>query len=106
MAATIVKTVLAGGIEFRLTEKGAVSMYQAVSGRYIDTLKPSTLRAMADSGHPTCQDLVNSPEFDRVQKSWALNKEQNKLQKQISKLELEAQQRLQAIADLKRASGQ
>jgi hypothetical protein len=106
MAAVIVKTVVANGVEFRLTEKGAVSLYQAVSGRYIDTLKPSTLRAMADSGHPICQDLVNSPEFDRIQNNWALSKEQNKLQKQIAKLELEAQQRLQAIADLKRASGQ
>lgn len=105
MASVIVKTVLAGGIEFRLTEKGAVSLYNAAGGRYIDTLKPSTVRAMADSGHPTCQELMNSPEMDNIQKNWALNKEKAKVEKQAQSLLQKAQKFQQAADDILKAAG-
>ena len=103
--ANIIKTFQVSGTEFRLSDKGAVSLYDT-NGRYIDSLKPSVVRRMAETGHPVCQEIIQSQEFAEVQKSWELNKEKTKLQKQVSKFESMAAKYAQAAADLKKASGQ
>jgi hypothetical protein len=105
MAANIIKTVIHNGTEFRLSDKGAISLYD-VSGRYVDTLKPSCARRLAETGHPVLQSIFDSDEMRGIQKNWEMNKEKQKLEKAVSKFETLAQKYAQAAADLKKVSGQ
>lgn len=104
--ATVLRVILSAGCEYRLTAKGAVSIYNATSGRYVDTLKPSTVKALAESGHPVLQEFTSDQELmNSISENYAKSKEQTKILKQIQATEERANKMIQAALDLKKAAG-
>lgn len=105
--AVILKTVVDtnAGIEYRLTSKGACSIYKTESQRYVDTLKPSTLKALAVS-HPFLAELISDNAImDSISKQWEVKKAQTYATKQYVKNMERAQQLMQAALDFKKVAG-
>ena len=104
--ATILKVILSSGCEYRLTSKGAVSIYNATTGRYIDTLKASLVKVLAESGHPVLQEFtLDSELMGEIQKNYETIKAQNAVLKKIQATENKIAAMLQAAEDLKKAAG-
>ena len=105
--AVILKTVVDtnAGIEYRLTSKGACSIYKTESQRYVDTLKPSTLKALAVS-HPFLAELISDNAImDSIAKQWELNKAKTYATKKYIQAVERAEQMMQAAADYKKVAG-
>ena len=83
----ILLTLVHGDVSFNLTEKGAVTVY-SLSGRFIDSLKPSMVKILADvSGDDSpLKRIVSSPEFGQVKQNWEDNKMLKKFQAEEAKV--------------------
>ena len=100
--AVVVKTFRVEGLELRLTEKGAVSVYKTADGRepkWSHSLTPGQVVIHAELGCPVFFSIVQDPAFVKTQENKELNKAKSYLEKQIAREEAKAQQRIQAARE-------
>ncbi len=98
-----IKTFTQAGIEARLSDKGAVVIYN--NGRWSHNLPPKAVKMHAELGCPFFTAIAESPEFSQVQENKLINRERENITKQINKQLEKAKQYQQAAIDKLVASG-
>jgi len=105
--ATVIKTFTHGATELRLTEKGAVVVYQntdrGVQFRF--ACKPGDVVLHAELGSTAFQQVIDSPEWASVSENKEKNKAVNYAVKALSNALNREQQIMQAAVDKIKAAG-
>lgn len=107
--ANVVKVFQVEGVELRLTDKGAISIY-ALTGQgnyqWKQSLTPAMVKMHAESfGCPVFQSIVESPEFKQVIENKAKAKAQAYIDKQAAHKLDKVAKTLQSVKDQLSALG-